>query len=43
MMPDNAGQALDREHELPITRQARLLDISRGTVYYQPKPISPRD
>jgi putative transposase len=34
---------IDREHELPITRQVKLLDISRGTVYYQPKPISPRD
>jgi putative transposase len=34
---------IDREHELPITRQTKLLDISRGTVYYQPKPICPRD
>jgi putative transposase len=34
---------IDREHELPITRQAKLLDISRGTVYYQPKPLSPGD
>ena len=34
---------IDREHPLPISRQAQLLDISRGMVYYQPKPISPRD
>ncbi len=34
---------IDRDHELPIIRQAQLLDISRGTVYYQPKPISPRN
>tara|TARA_B100001540_G_C15724958_1_gene604846 strand:- start:63 stop:890 length:828 start_codon:yes stop_codon:yes gene_type:complete len=34
---------IDRDHELPISRQARLLNISRGTVYYQPKPISPRN
>jgi len=34
---------IDREHPLPISWQAQLLDISRGTVYYQPKPISPRD
>lgn len=34
---------IDRNHELPITRQAKLLDISRGTVYYQPKPVSPRN
>lgn len=34
---------IDRDHKLPIKRQAKLLDISRGTVYYQPKPISPRN
>lgn len=34
---------IDRDHELPVTRQAQLLNISRGTVYYQPKPISARD
>ena len=34
---------IDRGHQLSITRQAKLLDISRGTVYYQPKPISPRN
>lgn len=34
---------IDRDHELPISKQAKLLNISRGTVYYQPKPISPRD
>jgi hypothetical protein len=25
---------IDRQHALPITRQAQLLSISRGTVYY---------
>jgi len=34
---------IDREHKLPISQQAKLLDVSRGSVYYQPKPISPRD
>ena len=34
---------IDRDHKLPIKRQAELLDISRGTVYYQPKPISSRN
>lgn len=34
---------IDCKHELPITRQAKLLEISRSTVYYQPKPISARD
>jgi putative transposase len=31
---------IDRESEVSIKRQAELLDISRGTVYYQPVPIS---
>ena len=26
---------IDRHHTLSITRQARLLNISRGTVYYR--------
>ena len=32
-----------RNHELSITRQAELLNISRGTVYYLPRPVSPAD
>lgn len=31
---------IDREAELPIKRQAQLLGISRGTVYYHPEPVS---
>jgi putative transposase len=34
---------IDREHELSITCQAKLLGISRGTVYYLPRPVSPAD
>jgi len=34
---------IDRDHKLSITRQAELLNISRGTVYYLPKPVSPAD
>ncbi len=34
---------IDREHELPIKRQAQLVGISRGTVYYQPEPVSEAD
>jgi putative transposase len=34
---------IDREHRLSITRQAKLLGISRGTVYYRPEPIGPVD
>ena len=33
---------IDREHKLPISQQAKVLGISRGTAYYQPKPVSPR-
>jgi putative transposase len=34
---------IDRTHKLSVSRRAELLDISRGTVYYLPKPISLRD
>jgi putative transposase len=32
---------IDREHGLPIKRQAQLLDISRSSVYYRPRPVRP--
>jgi len=28
-----------KDHDLPIKRQAQLLDISRSSVYYQPRPV----
>jgi putative transposase len=34
---------IDREHGLPITRQAEVLHISRGSVYYLPRPVSAAD
>ena len=34
---------IDRDHALSITRQAELLNISRGTVYYSPRPVSAAD
>ena len=34
---------IDRTHKLPITRQAELLNVSRGSVYYLPKPVSAAD
>lgn len=34
---------IDPKHELPITRQAQLLDISRAAVYYGPRPIPEAD
>jgi putative transposase len=34
---------IDRTHELPITRQAKLLELSRASVYYLPRPVSEAD
>jgi putative transposase len=34
---------IDRTHDLPITRQAKALSISRGSVYYLPRPVSEAD
>jgi putative transposase len=34
---------IDRDHDLSITRQASLLGISRGSVYYLPRPVSEAD
>jgi putative transposase len=34
---------IDRHHRLSISRQAKLVGISRGIVYYQPKPPSATD
>src|ERR1700726_4180271 len=34
---------IDRAHDLPITRQAEALNISRGSVYYLPRPVSESD
>lgn len=34
---------IDREHDLSITRQADILQISRGSIYHLPRPVSPAD
>ena len=34
---------IHREHPLSVTRQARLLEISRGALYFQPRPTSEAD
>ena len=34
---------IDREHDLPISKQAEVLRISRGSVYYLPRPVSAPD
>lgn len=32
---------IDRSHDLPVTRQAEVLKLSRSSVYYLPRPLSP--
>ena len=34
---------IDREHALPISKQTKVLRISRGSVYYLPRPVSASD
>ena len=34
---------IDRSHALPVTRQAQQLGISRGSIYYLPRPVSAAD
>jgi putative transposase len=34
---------IDRSHDLPLCRQAQLLKLSRSSLYYQARPVSPAD
>ena len=34
---------IDREHDLPLTRQAAAVGIARSTIYYLPRPTSAED
>ena len=34
---------IDREHALPVAKQARALGISRGSVYHLPRPVPAAD
>ena len=34
---------IDRSHPLPITRQAEIVHISRGSVYYEAEPVNEAD
>ena len=34
---------IDRSHDLPLTRQAQVLQLSRSSLYYQPHPVSAAD
>src|SRR6202165_1924456 len=36
-------EMIDATHELPVTRQAELLDLSRSNVYYLPRLVSAAD
>ncbi len=34
---------IDRDHDLPITQQAKALGVSRGCVYSLPRPVAAAD
>ena len=34
---------IDRSHDLSLTRQAEVLKLSRSSLYYQSRPVSPAD
>jgi putative transposase len=34
---------IDRAHDLPVSKQAGVLRISRGSVYYRPRPVPEAD
>lgn len=34
---------IDRKHKLSVVRQAKLLGFSRGSVYYEPRPVTDGD
>src|SRR5215212_8677750 len=34
---------IDRSHDLSITKQAKALGISRGSIYYRPRPVPAAD
>lgn len=34
---------IDRRHELPLGRQAKVLGVSRSSLYYEPRPVSVAD
>ena len=33
----------DRDHGLPLRRQAEVLQLSRSTLYYEPRPVPAAD
>ncbi|MER9002003.1 IS3 family transposase, partial [Mesorhizobium australicum] len=41
--PAERKAMIDRTHALPLTSQAKLLGLSRSSLYYRPYPVSPED
>ena len=41
--PSERKAMIDRAHALPIAKQAQALGISRGSVYYLPRPVPAAD
>ena len=34
---------IEREHKLPLSRQSKILELSRSSLYYKAVPVNPRD
>ena len=34
---------IDKEHKLPITKQCKILEVSRSSIYYKPAPVKDKD
>jgi putative transposase len=34
---------IDPEHKLPISKQTKILQISRSSMYYKPRPVPKAD
>ena len=34
---------IDKEHQLPITKQCKVLELSRASIYYTPVLVSDKD
>ncbi|HEY2236505.1 MAG TPA: IS3 family transposase [Candidatus Angelobacter sp.] len=41
--PAERKAMINPEHKLSLSRQAKLLEISRSTIYYRPRPVSDAD
>ncbi|MEK4032389.1 IS3 family transposase [Methylocystis sp. IM3] len=41
--PAERKKMIDRDHNLPLARQAKALGLARSTVYYMPRPVSAED